>query len=130
MGDSGAMRAVERRSNFDRDLQGLVEWERASGEPNGQRGAVEILHNEKGRAMVFADVMQCTDMRMAELRDRAALADESRPEIRVVGERVGQDLDRNSPPQTGVAGCVDFAHAAGPDEGDDLIRTEMSALGE
>src|SRR6185503_9121403 len=41
-------------------------------------------------------------------------------------KRAGQDLDGDVPPEVRVASAVDFAHAAGPDSGLDLIHTEAT----
>ncbi len=47
--------------------------------------------------------------------------------LRVGGDMRGQDLDGDGPLQPGVGGCIDFAHAPGPDGGLDLVRAEAGA---
>jgi hypothetical protein len=55
------------------------------------------------------------------------LAVEAVAELRISGEGVRQDLDRNGAIQARVAGFVDLAHPAGPDGGEDFGRTESRA---
>ncbi len=45
----------------------------------------------------------------------------------VVHEGVGQDLQGDIAVQLGVAGLIDFAHAAGANGGDDFIDAERGA---
>ena len=52
---------------------------------------------------------------------------ESREPIRVVGERVGQDFQRDVAFELRVARAIDLAHASGADGGDDFIRAETRA---
>ena len=71
-------------------LQRLVERQRSLREPVGQRPTVEILHDQEGRALLLADVVQRADVRMRELRDRAGFAIEPLAELRVGCECVGR----------------------------------------
>jgi hypothetical protein len=50
--------------------------------------------------------------------------------IRIVGERLGQDLDRDVPIEPGVTGSIDFAHASATDEVDQLEDAEAGASSE
>ena len=49
---------------------------------------------------------------MIQGRERLRLALEPRQTLRVRGERIGQDLDRDLAAETGIGGAVDRAHAA------------------
>jgi hypothetical protein len=44
--------------------------------------------------------------------------------VGVVGDRGGQDLDRDATLQPGVDGGIHLAHATGADGGEDLVGTE------
>ena len=59
-----------------------------------------------------------------ELRDGTRLTLEALAELRIGGERVGQDLDRDGAVEPRVAGLVHLAHAAGAERRDDLVRAE------
>ena len=125
--DAGAMRLVERRRDLDRDLQRLVERQRALRQPVGQRLAFEVLHDEKRRALLLADVVERADVRMRELAIGAAFAVEPFAELRVGGQRVGEDLDRDGAVEARVARLVHLAHAARADRGGDLVGAEAGA---
>ena len=67
---------------------------------------------------------------MIERGEVLRLSLESSQTFGVVGEGVGQDLQRDVAMQLGVAGAIDLAHAAGTDGGLDLIRSESCARSE
>ena len=67
---------------------------------------------------------------MRQLRDRAGFAIEALAELRIGGERRGQDLDRDDAIEAGIARLVDFAHAAGADLRDDLVVAQTVSSGE
>src|SRR6266852_2667479 len=78
--------AVERPTLY-RDRQCLCGRQRTLRQPVRQRLAVEQLHDEERRAVVLADVVQRTDVRVGQLRDRARFAIEALAELRVRGQR-------------------------------------------
>ena len=49
--------------------------------------------------------------------------------IRIKGERVREDLERNIAIQLEIARAIDLAHPAGAEGGEDLVRTESRASG-
>ena len=61
--------------------------QRAFLQPVGKRLAIEILHDEKRRAVLLADVVEGADVRVRQLRDRARLAIETFAEARIGRER-------------------------------------------
>ena len=62
--------------------------------------------------------------------NRPRLALEARPRIGVAGDVTREDVGGNRAIETGIAGFVDLAHAAGAERADDFIRTEPDAGGE
>jgi hypothetical protein len=46
------------------DGQCLVQWQAALLEPRGERLAVQVLHHQKRRAVVFANVVERADVRV------------------------------------------------------------------
>ena len=107
-----------------------IERQRPLLQPIGQRLAFQVLHHEERRAVVLADVVERADVRMIELRDRARFAVEPLAELRVGGEALGQDLDRDGAIEARVARLVDLAHAARADRRRDFVRAEASAGGQ
>jgi len=73
---------------------------------------------------VPADVVEGADVRAVEARDGVRLALEAGADLGRRGELRRQYLDRHLPPQTGVEGAVDLAHAARAERCEDLVRTE------
>src|SRR2546428_13936323 len=65
--------------------------------------------------------------RMSQRPDRLRFACESREPIRIVRERVGQNLPREVAIQLAVAGAVDLSHASRADEREDFVGAEASA---
>ena len=57
------------------------------------------------------------------------LALKPRDPLRVGGERLGQDLDRDGAIQLRVPRAVDLTHAAGAERRQDLVRAEACAGG-
>ena len=64
---------------------------------------------------------------MVQRREHFRFALESREPIRVAGQGVWQDLDRDLAIQLRVARAIDLAHPADADRRNDLIGTEARA---
>ena len=71
----------------------------SSGRPSAsiasQRAARHVFHDERGRAVQLLEAVDVRDVMMAEGGERLRLAIESREPIRIAGELIGQDLDRD-----------------------------------
>ena len=128
MDDAGAMRALERRRDLDCGLERLIN-QRAPREPVGQGLAIEVLHDEKRRALVLAHVVQGADMRMRELRDRTGFAIEPLTELRIGGEHVWEDLDSDRTVESRVARFIHFPHATRAQQRQNLVCAEARAGG-
>ena len=63
-------------------------------------------------------------MRVIELGDGARLPIEALAKLRIYGEAVGEDFDRDGAIQPRVAGFVHLSHAADADERKNLVRAE------
>ena len=92
----------------------------------GERLAGEMFHDEVGRAVVAADVVERADVRVRERGDGAGLPLEARAAVRIGAQFGGEDLDGDRAVEAGVAGLVDLAHAAGADSRLDLVGSEAS----
>jgi hypothetical protein len=66
-------------------------------------------------------------MRMRELRDGAGFAIEPLTELRIGGERVWQNLDRDCTVESRVAGFIHLAHATGAEQGQHLVSAKTRA---
>ena len=83
----------------------------------------------KAELVSLADVVEGADVRVIERGDRPGLASEPGAELRIVGERARQHLDRDGPIQPRVGGPIDLAHPTGADGGADLIRAQAGTRG-
>ena len=109
MDDAVAVRLVERVRDLGCDLRRLIQRQRAFLEASGERLPIQAWHDQKMRAVGFADVVDAADVRMLERRDGARLALEARAEVRVAGDFGREDLDRDAAIEPCVAGFVDLA---------------------
>ena len=91
-----------------------------------QRHAVDVLEHE----IAWPDVVQLTDVRMVQGRDRPRFVFESPQAIRVIGDRRREHLDGDRAIEPRVAGFVDLAHPACAKERDDFVRAEPRAGGQ
>ncbi len=105
-----------RRREASRDLTGA-----GDGFGDRQRAfhwfAVDQLHDE----IIGPDVVELADIRVVEGGNGASFAFEA------FGESFGHDFDGDGAIETGVAGFVHLAHAAGADERDDFVRSQTGS---
>ena len=107
--DAVTVRVVERASQLAGKAQGLGDGDRPL-----QRMAVHILHDQ----VVFADVVESADVRMAERGDGPCLA------LKAFTEPFERNLDGYDAVEPSIARFVDAAHSARADGHEDLVRTE------
>ena len=67
------------------------------------------------------------DVGMREVRDGARFTVEAFAKLRVPGERVRQDLDRDRAIETGVTSLIHLPHPAGPERREDFVGAEEGA---
>lgn len=89
--------------------------------------AFDILHHDETYAAAFADIMDDRDVRMVERRRRFRLTREAKHPVLVRREISGQNFQRHRAIQPRVAREINLSHAAGAEQGIDLIVTEYAA---
>ena len=99
--------AIVSRFQCARDLDRLAD-RFVRRDRTAQWHAVDVLEHEIARP----DVVQLTDVRMVQGRDRPRFVFESAQAIRVMGHRRGENLDGDVAIEPRVAGAVDLAHPA------------------
>ena len=87
--------------------------------------AFEEFGDDVVGAVGLADVVDGDDVGMIEGGDGAGFLFEAAEAVGIVGEGGGKDFQGDVAEEAGVAGAVDFAHAAGADEGDDFVGAEL-----
>ena len=119
------MRSFERLGDLTGDRQRFVEREWALRDAVCERRAVDELEDERAHtSRSFLDTVDLRDVRMIERREHLRLALKSRDAIRVGGEQLGKNLDRDVAAQARVARSIHFAHAARADGGHNLVRAD------
>ena len=88
----------------------FLERDRPFGYTLGERRSFDELEDER----VFLGAVDGSDVRMVERREHFCFATKPRETLRVRREVLGQHFDGDVSTECGVAGAVDFAHAAGP----------------
>ena len=122
--DAALVGGVEALGDLHGDLERRGERQGAAEDPLGERLALQVLHDQEGRAVVLADVEQGADARVGERRQGARLALEARPAVGVRGQGGRQHLDGDGAVETGIPGAIDLAHPARADGARDLVRPE------
>ena len=128
MGDAGAVRAVERVADLDRQRERFIDLKpRRSAQPVRKRLPFEMLEHQVVELAVAADVVDGTDVRIVQRGNRARFLLEALPRFRIRGERAGQHLDRDRAIEPDVARAVDLAHPSSTKRSDDFVRPEAFA---
>ncbi len=109
------VRELKRLANLRHDGQRL-----RGREPSGLHGlaqihAIHVFHHQIVEAARLAEVEDADDVRMIQAREHATLAIEALGELRIVRERIGQQLERDETVEVRLAGLEDEAHATAPD---------------
>src|SRR4029453_7022865 len=99
-------------------------------QPVVQRLALEILEHEVVGSVLVSDVVQDADVGMVQAGDGPGFALEALAQVLIVGQVLGEDLDRDRAGETGVLRAVYLAHAPGPQWSEDLVGAETGARGE
>ena len=111
MRDAVSVCGVESVGNLNCESQGLWQWQRTA-----KGNALDVIHHQ----IIWADIVQCTDMRMVQRRNDSGFAFEAVAKCRFACERLPEDLDSNCSIEPSVLRTVNLAHAAGANGGDNL----------
>ena len=80
-----------------------------------ERLPLEKLHGEVGATVVFANVVDCADIRMIQGRSSAGFAPKPLQHRQLAGDLVRQKFERHKAPEAGVLSLVDHPHPATAD---------------
>ena len=90
-----SVRAIESVGDFNRMAKNLIDGQRPADQTRRQGLAVERLHHKERKAILLADVVERTNVRMAQARKRERLAFESLAAGWALGNLWRQDFDRH-----------------------------------
>ena len=137
MDDALAVCGVEGIGNLPGDRQRFIEGQASVGDAScaarelvGQRRPLDQLHDNRRRASGVLEAVNRGDVRMIQRCEQSRLAGKSRQPIRIAREGRWQYLDRDVPPELGVACAIHLPHAARSERTDNLERTEFRTDGE
>ena len=106
------MRGVERVGNLDRQVQQRFHFYRAGADAVLQRRAFEQFHGDERLPVLFADVMNGTDVGMIQGGGRLRFSFEARQCLRVFGHIFRKEFQGHEAVQPGVLGLVHHTHTA------------------
>ena len=126
MDDALPVRGFQGFRDLPGSWQGLVERNRAPRETLGQVFALDQFHDERFGGVALFHPMDMGDVRMIQRGERLRFACEPREAVGIVGEGVREDLEGHVAIEPRIARAVHFAHPAGTQRGEDLVRAEAS----
>jgi hypothetical protein len=125
--DACVVRGNETARDLNRILDRLPRREGSPAQSTAKRLAPQQLGHDVRPAIVSADVVDGENVWMIERRSGTRFPFEAALAIAIEAECGWQDFDGDLSAQARIARAIDLAHAAGPDEADDFVRTQASA---
>ncbi|HEX4513253.1 MAG TPA: hypothetical protein VH054_06945, partial [Polyangiaceae bacterium] len=110
--NAALVRVLEAGQDLSRDGDGALGANGAVIEQIGERLALDVFHDEIGRALIDAEVDERDAVRMIETRRRPRFTLEAIDDARLVVQDRVQELDDDGTADTDALGFVDDAHAA------------------
>ena len=90
-----------------------------------QSVALDQFHHEEVNAVLFADVVECADVRMVQAAHSFGFTLEAFTALRVGGQLFGKNFDGHRSVQTRIGCAIHLSHPTGTDLFGDLVRTEF-----
>src|ERR1700686_3983522 len=124
------MRDRQRLGDSDANLENFVQRHRTLTKARGESFAFEELHDQVIGAILRADVIEMTNVRMVQRGNGPGLALHALLEFRRRRKMRSENFDRDRAIQTGIQRTVNFPHSAGAQRRLDFIGAEFRARGE
>jgi hypothetical protein len=132
MDDALLVRGLERAHDLPRHVDRFLERDCVLRDPIGQRRALDELEDQRAysaRPFLPLQPVDLRNVRMVQRREDLSLALESREPVGVVGERRGENFQRDVAVERRIPRAIDLAHAACAEDADDLIDADARAGG-
>ena len=129
MDDAFLVRVFQSFGDLLGNRQHFVQRHRPPADPLSQRRPLDQFHDQSANAVALFQSVNGGDVRMVQRREHLRLALEARHALGVVGERLGQDFDRDVAAELGVVRAVDLAHATRADGSEDFVGSQLSPRG-
>ena len=127
MDDAFLVRRVERFGNLARNREGLGDRQRSAREAIGKGGALDQLEDQRRHPIDVLEAVDRANVRMIERSKEAGFTGEAGTTLGVCCEVRREDLDGNVAPKLAVVRAIDLTHAAGTEQGRDLVWAELTA---
>ena len=121
MNDARVVCGIERVRDLDAEGKQDVERQTAIGDSVSQRGALEVLHDDEGAAILLADIVNGADVGVIQRRRGPRLAAKPAESVGLASQFFGQELHRDEPMEPFVLRLVDDAHPARADPLEDAV---------
>jgi hypothetical protein len=121
MQDLASVQSSERLADLRADAQDLVQRYRAAPQFLAEVLALDDLHGVEDDVAFAPDIVDVSQMRVADRRGRPGLALEAPQSIGVLSELGRQDLECHVAVQARVARAVNLGHAALAEQAGDLV---------
>lgn len=122
--NASAVRFTESGRNLLRVAKGFCDRQFASGQSCREALAVDELHDEVINTVMAADVVDGADVGVIKRGDGTRLAFHPLAGNWIGGRAHRKYLDRHRPSESRVTSLVHFAHSAGTDAREDLVRAD------
>lgn len=106
MNDALAVRRVERVGDLHAQIADLTRRQRLGGDEMLERLPLQPLHDHEVPAVVGADVVDGADVRVVQRRGGARLALKALDRLRIGGQFLRKDLQRDTAAETGIFGFI------------------------
>jgi len=127
MDDAEIVRRFEGFRNLTRNQQGLVDWQRAARDALRKIVTLDQFQNQRGHAIRFFQAVDVRDVRVVECGQDVRFATETCQPIGITTTLGRSTLIATSRCSFVSHRAIDLAHAAGAEERDDFVGTEMGA---
>jgi len=125
--DATVVGVLQGVTKLGHDGQRLARGDAAAREELAQVHAVHELHEDEKQPVVrAAEIVNGDDAGMVELGEGAGLAGETVGEGGIVAEGAGEDFQRDEAVELALARAIDRAHAAAPDDLENLQLRELA----
>ena len=130
MDDPPRVSRLQGRGDLAADLEGFPDPGALAFQELAKGLSRDELHDEEPDPVLLLELVERGDVRVVQRREEPGLALEARQPARVARDGVRQDLDGDPPPEASVARMEDFAHPAGSERSQDLVRPETGSRSE
>ena len=127
MDDAAVVRELQCLANWGNNRQRRSGLNRPALIDLAQGSAIDELHRQEIELTGLAEVVDCDDVRMVDLRESLRLARESFGKVWIRWMLRDQDLQRDQAPQRLLPCLVHCTHPAAPDQLDDLKLRKLGS---